>query len=188
MAATTAGITAVSPADPPSTRVVVAGHRLDGGAKVKTADVTTQQVAADTLPDDALTDPASVVGRTLVAPVSKKGILTKVHVLGKSPVTGSGKVIAPVRIADSAVVKLLHVGDRVDVLASDPESKKSATVVARHARVATIPASDDSGSGIGVAARGNSQKATLLLMEVSSAEATTLANAASSSQLSVLLG
>lgn len=189
MGAVTAGIVAVSPPDPPSTPTVVAAHQLDGGARVTAHDVTRRPVPEDTVPEDAVPHAKDVVGRTLVSPVAKGSMLTKLDVLGTSTVAHAGNVIAPVRIADSSVIKLLRVGDHVDVVASDPESHKGgATVLAKGARVVTIPSADEKSSGLGAAAGGSGKSATLLLVEVSSAEATKLANAASGSQLSVLLG
>lgn len=187
MAATAAGIVASPPA-PPADDVVVSTHRLTGGAKVAPGDVAVRQVPVRALPHGAVSDPAAVTGRTLVAPVAEGAMLTKLDVLTTSTMAGPGKVIAPVRIADSAVIKLLRIGDRVDVLAADPESGKPATMIAKRARVVTIPDSDESGSGFGVASRGSDRQARLLLVEVSASEATALADAATGSRLSLLLG
>ncbi|MGW0515209.1 hypothetical protein ACWD1W_39395 [Streptomyces olivaceoviridis] len=49
-------------------------------------------------------------------------------------------VTAPVRIADAAAVRLLHSGDRVDVIAAeDPSAGAGVRVLARGARVAEVP-------------------------------------------------
>lgn len=194
MGAVTLAIVAISPPDPPSARIVVATHQLDGGAKVRARDVTRRQVADDALPEHAVSHTHDLVGRTLISPVAKGAMLTDLDVLGTSTVAHAGKVIAPVRIADSAVVKLLRVGDRVDVVATHTEpgkdgaTKGGATVIAKRARVVTIPSSDGKSSGLGVASGSDGRPATLLLVEVSSAEAAKLATAAGSGQLSVLLG
>jgi Flp pilus assembly protein CpaB len=188
MAAATAAVVAISPPDPPAARVVVAAHQLSGGAQVTDSDVEVRHVPAATVPHQAVSDSPQIVGRTLVSPVAQGSMLTKLNVLGKSTVAHDGNVIAPVRITDSAVVKLLHVGDHVDVLAADPQSDKPATMIAKHARVVTIPSASDSGSGLGMTSQSGSTQPTLLMLEVSSHEASALANAAGTSQLSVLLG
>lgn len=188
MAAATATVVAVSPPNPPTARVVVATHQLRGGAEVSTHDVAIHHVPADTLPHQAISDTQKVIGETLVSPIAEGAILTKLNVLGKSPVAHAGNVIAPVRITDSAVVKLLRIGDRVDVLAADPRSDKRAKTIAKHARVVTIPTAGDSGSGLGMASHDSSTQPTLLMLEVSSHEAAALASAAGTSQLSILLG
>ncbi|MET8773034.1 hypothetical protein, partial [Streptomyces sp. NPDC004658] len=49
-------------------------------------------------------------------------------------------VTAPVRIADAATVRLLHSGDRVDVIAAeDPSAGTGVRVLARGVRVAEVP-------------------------------------------------
>ena len=50
-----------------------------------------------------------------------------------------GRVAAPVRIADSGSVGLLRVGDRVDVLAADPQGGAEAVLVAEAAPVVALP-------------------------------------------------
>ena len=46
---------------------------------------------------------------------------------------------APVRIGDAAAVDLLRIGDRVDVVAADPQGRAPATVVAYDAPVVAAP-------------------------------------------------
>ncbi|KUJ70173.1 hypothetical protein ACZ90_07200 [Streptomyces albus subsp. albus] len=99
-------------------------------------------------------------------------------------------VSAPVRIADAASVRLLHPGDRVDVLAaadtdtgtgtgSGAETAPKARVVARAARVARLP--EPSG-----AASGDTDGA-LIVLTVPRPTATALIGASVSARLAVTL-
>jgi len=54
-----------------------------------------------------------------------------------------------VRIPDAGAAALLRVGDRVDLLATDPTGTAPASVVAPAVQVIAIPASDEATSGIG---------------------------------------
>ncbi|SDS33084.1 SAF domain-containing protein [Microlunatus soli] len=183
MSAAALGITAATPDPPPTTTVTVAAHRLTGGQQLTAGDVTTRDVSSDLLPVDAITRPDSIVGRTLVAPLSEGSVLTSVSVLRTRPESAAGLVITPLRIGDAAVLALLRVGDRVDVVASDPESGTGARVIAEQVRVVTIPRTSGAG-GLGGTDR---DAASLLLVEVDRQQATVLADAAARSQISLLL-
>ena len=185
MGAAVAGLSVATPDPPPSVTVVVAAHQLSGGRQLAGTDLDTRSVPQSAVPTDALTEPTALVGRTLVAPLSEGSVLTELSVLGARPDTTPGMVIAPLRISDAAVVGLLRVGDRVDVVASDPESGSAARVIADQVRVVTIPKAAEDTSQLSPTS-GDPQ--TLLLVEVSRDQATTLADAAAASQLSVLLG
>lgn len=202
MAAVAFGISAVTPDPPRTATVVVAAHRLAGGHQLQSSDLTTRQLAPSTVPDGAATDIDALIGRTVVAPLTEGSVLTSASVLDvrDRPQAADGMVIAPLRISDAAVVRLLRVGDRVDVVAvgqsisqtgpalegsAGPRASKDsgARVIAEQVRVVTIPrTSTDSGLG---SAQPDPQ--TLLLVEVDRDQATALAAAAASSQLSLLL-
>lgn len=184
MGATAAGITAAAPPSPPTMAVVVAARQLPGGQRLSSADLSVRELPRAAAPDQAITDPSAVVGRTLVAPLSRGSAITRLSVIGDHPAVADGMVIAPVRISDAAVIGLLRVGDRVDIVAADPESGSGARVIAHQVRVVTIPRSTSSGSGLDP---GTADPQTLVLVEVTTDEATTLADAATGSQLSLLL-
>lgn len=184
MGAVAAGITAATPPAPPTVSVVVAARQLAGGQQLAAGDLATRQLPQTAVPDDAISNPSAVVGRTLVAPLSRGSALTSLSVIGAHPTVSSGDVIAPVRISDAAVIGLLRVGDRVDIVAADPESGGGAHVVAEQVRVVTIPRSSDSSSSLDP---DSSDPQTLVLVEVTTHEATALADAAAGSQLSLLL-
>ncbi|MFJ5153743.1 hypothetical protein ACIQCF_19555 [Streptomyces sp. NPDC088353] len=87
-------------------------------------------------------------------------------------------VIAPVRIADAATVRLLRPGDRVDVIAAeDPATGGQARVVAHGARVAKVPEPVDDGAGGGA----------LVALSVPRSTAAGLAGASATARLAVTL-
>jgi hypothetical protein len=90
-----------------------------------------------------------------------------------------GLVGVPVRIGDAAAVRLLRVGDRIDVLAADPQRRSPASVVDHDVPVLAIPRPEEATPGLTSGA--------LLVVGVSDAAARTLAQASVSSVLSVVL-
>jgi hypothetical protein len=89
-------------------------------------------------------------------------------------------VTAPVRIADAAAARLLHPGDRVDVIAADASGAAGAAsprVVAAGARVVKVP-----GTGGDAAESG-----ALVLLSVPRPIAAELAGAGAASRLAVTL-
>lgn len=87
-------------------------------------------------------------------------------------------VTAPVRIADAETVRLLHRGDRVDVVASDGSTSR---VVAAGARVTEVP-ERQAGDAESAAEAG-----ALLVLSVPRATATRLAGAGAGMRLAVTL-
>lgn len=136
-----AGIRATTAPPPPTTPVVVARADLPGGTPVRSDDLVTVDVDPDLVPSGASSSPARLVGRVLAAPVRAGEPLTDVRLVAPGLLDGyPGLVAAPVRVADADVVRLLDVGDRVDVLAADPTGRAPAEVVA-HAPVVALPSS-----------------------------------------------
>ncbi|OCB26883.1 flagellar biosynthesis protein FlgA [Mycobacterium malmoense] len=103
--------------------VVVADHDLRPGAALTPADVRLEKRLATTLPDGALADVSAVAGSTLAGPARRGEVLTDVRLLGSrlaeaaiASKAGPGARIVPLRLADSALIDLVRVGDVVDVL------------------------------------------------------------------------
>ncbi|HEY5834244.1 hypothetical protein [Streptomyces sp.] len=88
-------------------------------------------------------------------------------------------VKAPVRIADAAVVALLHPGDRVDVLARARIVATGVTVVALPGRPVPSPAVD--------LPEGSQASGALVVLAVPRGTAAALSGAAASSPLAVTL-
>lgn len=179
VAAALAVLTSVSaalPEAPATTGVVVATQQLAGGTVLGAADVEVRQVSADDVPAGAATDPGTLLGGTLAGPVAEGQVLTDLVLVSARTTTAAGQVVAPVRLADAALARLLHPGDLVDVIAADGQGSK-ARVVARAVRVVTVPVVDET-----TAAEASG---TLVLVQVPGSVAPDLAQAASTGTLTV---
>ncbi|OBF04180.1 flagellar biosynthesis protein FlgA [Mycobacterium sp. ACS4054] len=127
--------------------VVVADHDLRPGAALTPDDVRLEKRLATTIPDGSLVDVRTVTGSTLAGPARRGEVLTDVRLLGSrlAEVTaGPGARIVPLRLADSALIDLVRVGDVVDVLAAPAASTETAQatpkVVATDAVVVLVSA------------------------------------------------
>jgi Flp pilus assembly protein CpaB len=134
---------------PPPARVsvLVAARDLPSGTVLSDGDLTRAAFAPGTAPDGLA---APVVGRTLAAPLRRGEPVTDVRVVGPGLTrTHPGLVALPVRLPDAAMVALLAVGDRIDLVAADPRGAP-ARVVARGVPVLALPrdvGDDPSGGG-----------------------------------------
>jgi hypothetical protein len=90
-----------------------------------------------------------------------------------------GSVAVPVRVGDAASVDLLRVGDRVSILAADPQQAGPADVIAESVPVLAIPARRRADAAVTSGA--------LVLVAADPVTARDLAGAAVASYLSVLL-
>jgi Flp pilus assembly protein CpaB len=137
-------------ADPPPPRipVIVAEHDLPAGATLTAEDVVGVGFAPGTVPDGVLENADAAVGRTTVGPVRAGEPLTDVRLLGAGLLARHpGTVAAPVRLGDRATVALLRVGDRIDILAADPQGSGPAVLAAQDVPVIAIPPDRDAGAG-----------------------------------------
>lgn len=176
--AAAAGLQAVSPPAEPSTTALTAAHDLPAGARISESDLVQAAVSPAQLPVGALTSAQTVVGRTTTGPVRAGEMLTDVRLLSGSLLDGyPGRVAAPVRIADPGATGLLRIGDRVDVIAADPQGRTDATLVAEAAPVVALPRAEDSSLASGG----------LVVLAVSEETARALAAAAVTGYLSVVI-
>ena len=188
-AAVACTITALEPARPETTAVLVAARDLPAGATVHSRDVRVAAFAAGTAPTGALADGAQATGRVLAGGVRAGEPITDIRFVGRSLVTAlaaTGAVATPVRIADTGAARLLQPGDVVDVLAAVPPGagqpvaspSTEAAVVADGVRVLTVLPPDDAvGTGDGA----------LVLLATTRSVAAKLALAAVSARLSITL-
>jgi pilus assembly protein CpaB len=113
-----------------------------------------------------------VIGRALSGPVRRGEPLTdaRFRPAGLLGTRDPASVAVPVRLADAAVVHLLHVGDRVDVLAARADAPLPARTVASAVPVVAVPKpSPDTDEGaLIVVATGRDQAATLARAAVDS--------------------
>jgi Flp pilus assembly protein CpaB len=138
--AAVAALRVTTPAPDPTVPVVVAAHDLHAGARLADDDVTTVRFRPGSEPDGLVEAPA---GRILATSLRRGEPVTDARLLGPALADGhAGMVATPVRIPDASVAALLRVGDRVDVLAADPQGGPT-DVVATAALVLALPAPVD---------------------------------------------
>lgn len=148
--AVTAGLRAVAAPPPPTTPVLVAARDLPAGTLLAADDLAPAELPPDAVPQAVLAEPA---GRTLAAPLRAGEPVTDVRVVGPGPTRGLDDVVAvPVRLPDAGSVALLHVGDRLDLLATDPRGERTGPV-ADDVPVLALPAEDGESSASGLPGR-----------------------------------
>jgi Flp pilus assembly protein CpaB len=139
--AVAAALRAVTASPPATTVVLTAARDLPSGSLLRASDLRKtafipQSVPAGTLRADQL------VGRTTAAPLRSGEPLTDARMVRGSLLDGyPDTVAAPVRIGDADAVRLLRVGDRIDLLAASPE-RSEAEVVASDVPVVALPKGD----------------------------------------------
>ncbi len=132
---------------PPRSRVLVAAHDLPAGTRLSADDLAVRAFAPGSVPTGMLRR-ADALGRTTVGPVRAGEPLTDARVLTRSLLAGyPGAVATPVRIGDPGVTRLLRVGDRINVLAADPQGG-GARVLATDAPVLALPRRASAGTDL----------------------------------------
>ncbi|WP_433333403.1 SAF domain-containing protein [Spirillospora sp. CA-294931] len=111
-----AALLTLAPEPPPSTRVLAAARDLPAGRTLTPSDLHPINLPPEATPAGALR--SNPTGRTLSAPMRRNEPLTDARLTNDRMLADQpGKVATPVRISDAGAVRLLHVGDRVDILA-----------------------------------------------------------------------
>ncbi len=135
--AVAAGLHAVAAPPAPTVSVLVAARDLPAGQVLDADDLVSVDFAPGSEPDDVVGDAG---GRVLAAPLRRGEPLTDVRLVGPALTEGHpGLVALPVRLPDAAMVGLLEVGDRIDLVATDPQ-EGGAEVVAADVPVLALPA------------------------------------------------
>jgi len=138
-AAVAATLQAAAEPPPPVSLVLTAARDIPGGTVLGSTDLTVVGFDPASVPTGVVAS-ATAIGRTTAAPVRAGEPITDVRLVsGSMLATHPGRVGAPVRIPDAVAVALLKVGDRVDVLAADPQGGAEATVVVADAPVIALP-------------------------------------------------
>jgi Flp pilus assembly protein CpaB len=172
------GLQSMAPPEAPAHRVLTVAHDVPGGTVVDRTDLTWTDFAPGTAPEGAVESVADAVGRTTTGPVRAGEAITDVRLVNGSLLDGyPGAVAAPVRIGDAGAVGLLRIGDRVDVIAADPQGAREAVVVASAVPVVALPRAGDTPLASGG----------LVVLAVTDETARALATAAVSAYLSVVL-
>lgn len=148
--AVAAGMQAVAGPAPDLVPVLVAARDLPAGAEISDDDLRVVRFAPGSEPAGVQRDP---VGQVLAAPLRRGEPVTDVRLVGPELTAGQpGLVAVPVRLPDPGMAALLDVGDRIDIVATDPQ-QGDASVVADDVPVLAIPAADDLAGGSGLPGR-----------------------------------
>ena len=142
-AAVATGVHATTAPPPPTTTVLAAARDLPAGSAVGSDDVVPVEFAPDSVPAGAVSDP---VGHTLAAPLRRGEPVTDVRLVGGDLAAAHPELTTlPVRFPDAGLAGLLAPGDRIDLVATDPQ-RGGARVVAGDVLVLAAPAraSEDS--------------------------------------------
>jgi Flp pilus assembly protein CpaB len=166
--AVAAGLHAVAAPPPARVEVTVAAHDLPAGTVLDSDDLVEAAFAPGSVPDDLA---EQAVGRTLASPLRRGEAVTSVRLVGPALTEGHpGQVATPVRLPDPGMAALLSVGDRIDLVAADPQGGE-AQVVARDVPVLALPGDDGAASATGLPGR-------LVVVGTASADVTAVAAAA----------
>ena len=160
--------------------MLAAARDIPGGTVVHTSDLATVEFDPDSVPSGVLESFEDAVGRTTATPVRSGEPITDVRLVSGSMLAGyPNMVAAPVRIGDPGAVALLRIGDRVDVLAADPNGAEAARVVAHDVPVVAIPRRAETGSAMVTGG--------LVVVAIADSTAQTLAAAGVTSYLSITI-
>jgi Flp pilus assembly protein CpaB len=165
--AVAAAVQAATAPPPPAVGVLTAARDLPAGAVLQGDDLVLVDFAPGSVPSGTGRE---VVGRTLAAPVRRGEPVTDVRLVGPALTASDPELTAvPVRLPDAGMVELLDVGDRIDLIGTDPQSS-GASVVATDVLVLAIPRpSGDAGA--------SGQPGGLVVVGAAPAEVTRLADA-----------
>ncbi len=177
-----AGLRAVMPPAPETVPLLVAARDLPAGQVLTDADLETVQVPSGLLPA-GLQSASEAAGRTTTGPVRRGEAVTDARLVTAALLEGyPGHVALPLRLPDPATVDLLRVGDRIDLLATDPATGEAATV-AIDVPVVSIPQAQSTGS----TAAGAHLTGRLVVLAVRPTTARALAAAAATRYLAAVI-
>jgi len=179
-AATWLVVQAATAPPPATTPVWTAARDLPSGTVIARADLARTSFAPGSVPAGAVRSPDSVVGRTLATPLGAGEPITAAHLTGAERLAGyPGRSAVAVRIPDGDVVALLTPGQRVTLVATDPQGGQQAETVADDAAVLAVP---KAGSDPGATALGGR----LVVFAVPTDEAASVLSAGTSRYLGVV--
>lgn len=138
--AVAAGVHAVTAPPPPTVEVLGAARDLPAGVVLGGDDVRLIALPPDAVPKGS---PVDAVGRTLAAPVRAGETITDVRLVGTDLADAHPDLATlPVRLPDAGLADLLETGDRIDLIATDPQGGGSRVVAADALVLATPTAAD----------------------------------------------
>ena len=162
----------------PGVRLLVAAREVPAGATLSPADLTVLTLPPEAVPDGALTEPDQALGRTVVAQVPPRAVITTSCLTSTGTLVAPGRLALPVTLAAAAPVALLRPGDTIDLLGVG--STGVVEVLARGVRVVTITVADQAGGLV-------AGEDPVVLVDLSPAEATLVVAAATAGPLAFAL-
>jgi len=140
LAVATALQASAAPAEP-TVPVLVAARDVAPGTPLTAADLRIDRYRPRTVPQGTV-GLRDALGRRVVGPVREGEPLTDVRLLDDALLARyPGASAVPVRLGDADAAALLRVGDRVTLLAADPQASGPAVAVAEDAPVLALPRS-----------------------------------------------
>ncbi|WP_083801489.1 SAF domain-containing protein [Brevibacterium mcbrellneri] len=107
-------------------RIVVAHTRIDPGTVITARLVTTRVFPPQLIPENAVTDPAQVVGTTSASSLDAGTPVTTTALLESAPANiPPGHVRVPISVSDPATTSVLRPGHRIQVYSSTSEEANS---------------------------------------------------------------
>lgn len=139
-------------AEPHGRSVVVASRDLSSATVLSADDLRRARLPEAAVPVGSVSRVDDVIGRTVAGPMRRGEVITDRRVVRADRMGGfpDGTVLATVRLADADALTNLRVGDRVDVVAVDPDGGSDTEVVARGAEIVTLPPTGDDSGGVPV--------------------------------------
>ena len=128
--------------EPDGAAMLVARHDLRSGHVLAASDLRTTTVPPAARPARVL-DRGAAIGRRVAGPMRAGEAITDYRVLRDDALAGyaDDAVLTTIRVDRADGLIGLHVGDRVDVVAVDPDGESKAKVVARSVEIVTLPPS-----------------------------------------------
>jgi Flp pilus assembly protein CpaB len=134
----------------PSTRYVVAAREVPAGRRLTRDDLGTLAIdLPDGVPAIAADDARAVVGEVATAALHPLDVVRPAELVPADRYLAPGAVEVPVTVdAARSLDDALHVGARVDVLATDPDATGT-EVLARGVPVVAVASAEEGGIGAG---------------------------------------
>jgi Flp pilus assembly protein CpaB len=134
---------------PPPLTVPVwtAARDLPSGTVLTEDDLTETGFAPGSVPPAAARSPDALVGHTLATPLGRGEPVVTAHLVGRQALDGRpGRSAVAVRIPDGDVASLLTPGQRVALVASDPQGGRPSERLVEDAEVVALPQSSADGA------------------------------------------
>lgn len=174
------GLQAAGAPPAPTVPVWTAARDLPTGTVIGPDDLRRTGFAPGSVPPAAVRSLRPLLGRTLATPLGAGEPVSPAHLVGSDRLAGyPGRSAVAVRIPDPAVAALLTPGQRVDLVASDPQGGRPPDRLVEDAAVLAVPRDDRSGTGGMVTGR-------LVVFAVPDGLAAELASAGTSRYLTVV--